>query len=106
MKTITLELPKRVINPQIKPGSLSGFELIKIALNQQPQGGLSTSEIRKRLKVFDKLESVKSLFEINGIAELALEDAEFETLKSCYKETTWAIAEPAITEFEDLLNSL
>ncbi len=73
-------------------------DLIGICLNNPPQGGWKTDEMRKRIKIEDKLEGVKE----DG--EIKLEDAEWEKVVECSK-IPWQFKHKDIIAFEDALLS-
>lgn len=73
--------------------------IANMALNSPPQGGWSTDEMRKRIKVMDKLENA----EIGDSIEL--EDAEFEKILEC-SQIKWKFFHKDIIAFEDYLLKL
>ena len=82
-------------------GKPSGFaNLAMIALNTPPQGGWTTDEMRKRIKVLTKLD--KQELE----AKIELEDAEFDTIHDCTKVLKWQFMHKDIVAFEDYLDEI
>ena len=74
-------------------------KLIQICINNPPKNGWTTDEMRKRIKIEDKLENV----EVGGSVEL--EDAEFEKLLQCIM-IPWQFMHKDVIGFEDYLKSL
>jgi hypothetical protein len=73
-------------------------DLIKICLNNPPKNGWTTDEMRKRIKIEDKLEDLKAEDDIS------LEDAEFDKVVECSK-VPWQFKHKDIIAFEDRCSS-
>jgi hypothetical protein len=95
MKTISLKTHK---NPDKQ--QLNTKALIKAVVEQPPQGGFTSSDMRSRIKVLDALDRLNEQSTV-----LELEDAEHEVLKKCVKEMRWGIIDGFIIEFEDSINN-
>lgn len=77
-----------------------GFaDLASMVLNSAPQGGWTTDEMRKRIKVMDKMDKV----ELGQSIEL--EDAEFEKILEC-SNIKWKFMHKDVIAFEDYLLKL
>ena len=99
MKTIINKKTKIVMaNESGEQVPMLYTDLIAICLNNPPQGGWKTDEMRKRIKIEDKLEGVKE----DG--EIKLEDAEWEKVVECSK-MPWQFKHKDIIAFEDALLS-
>lgn len=99
----SLENKTTEITKADEAGNKSGMtyaELGLIALNNPPQGGWTTSEMRDRLKVVGKLEDNTEAVTIN------LEDAEFNKLTECMKGVKWNFMHKDLVSFEDYLSEL
>lgn len=75
---------------------VSYFDLCKMSLDIQPEGGFDVTTMRQRIMVADKLVS----------DEAELEDSEYETLKSCIENMKWTMAHKDIVGFVDYVLSL
>ena len=73
-------------------------DLLKNALNSAPKEGFVPEEMRKRLKVLDKLETAGT--------SVDLEDAEAETLKSAMADMKWALLNKDILDLCDAVKAL
>jgi len=80
--------------------SMSYAELSVTALNNPPEKGWTTSEMRDRLRVSSKLEDVEA-----GVT-IDFEDAEFNKLKECVLAVKWNFMHKDIVAFEDYLVGL
>jgi hypothetical protein len=109
MKSIKLKIKKeKVANREM---FFSFYELIKIAVNNTPQGGYSIDEMQKRLRILNELETHKELFDIEESkfedsmlvreAELNLEDSDFIKLKELVKDCKWGILAQSIIELNE-----
>lgn len=74
-------------------------ELLKLGINNPPQGGFSISEMKVRLKIWGILDTA-------GTKNIELEDADFNILKSRFDEFKWAQAHEDIVALSDHLDSL
>lgn len=91
MKKIIIPLKKHPVIP-----NLSTKALIKIALDTPPDGGFTTSEMRSRIKILDKMELVSE-----EETCLELNESEASILKIATKTIKWAILDKFILDFED-----
>jgi hypothetical protein len=90
MKNIKLE------EGEIK--ELSYLNIMRACINEPARDGLSVDEMRKRIRVLDKL--------TDGIVELELEDDDFNTLKDIVNKKRWPMPHKNIIEFVDYINSI
>lgn len=79
---------------------LGFIDLAIKGLNNIPQEGLTPSEMRDRLKIIDKIDSVKI------DEEVELEDAEFRKIYDTYKGIKWLMMHKDIVAFDDYLEEL
>lgn len=99
MKTITNKSTEITIADESgKTNFMTYADLIKICLNNPPKNGWTTDEMRKRIKIEDKLEDLKAEDDIS------LEDAEFDKVVECSK-VPWQFKHKDIIAFEDTLLS-
>ena len=77
--------------------NLSYFDILKLAVENPGQSGLTIKDMRSRIRVLDILES-------KDVADI--EDADFETLKFCWNQMSWRICSKDIIAIDDYLNSL
>lgn len=68
-------------------------DLMKIAMNQIPQQGISTAQMRKDFRVFDALEKANHKIE--------LEESDFEYLHGKIKGMSWGFRNRGLILFED-----
>ena len=68
-------------------------DLLKICLDSIPQGGLTTSEMKARLKVATALD--------NAAENIQLEDADHDKLVSLVKEMKWGVVAQEIIDLEE-----
>ncbi len=73
--------------------SIGTADLIRMTLNNVPQGGLAPVDMRKRIRILDTLE------EANG--SLELEDADAKVLSDCVGQMRWNILDRGILNFCD-----
>ena len=76
----------------------SYFDLIMVCLNRTPQGGFTLEEMRRRLRVTDKLDPKKKSAD--------LEDADFDKLKECVRGMIWGAMSKELVEFGDYIDSI
>jgi hypothetical protein len=81
-----------------KVDTMTYSDLIKILMNVPPKNGWTTSEMRSRMKIEDKIEDV----ELNK--EMQFEDAEYDKLVQCLN-ISWDFKHKDIIEFEDYILS-
>lgn len=90
---------KNIENKQTTIPSVADYrELINVVVNAAPQGGMTMSDMRSRLRIIDAVE--KS----NG-ENIALEDADYDTLLTCLDAMRWAIVDRQIVDFEDAVKA-
>lgn len=112
MKPIELKVTKEFI--QGRDTFLTTYDLLKSAINNPSQNGFTVEEMMQRLRLLDKLDAHKGLFEINAkdfndsmlerTATLELEDSDFNKLKELFKEMKWGVISKTIVELSKELN--
>lgn len=78
--------------------NVTSAKLIKVALENPPAQGFTTSAIRARLKMLDKLDALNEESTV-----LELDDNEFGILVQAVGEVRWAGLDRFIIDFEDSL---
>ena len=111
MKSIELKVAKE--NIQGRDTFLTTYDLLKSAINN-PSQGFSVDEMMQRLRLRDKVDAHKGLFEIkpedfndsmlDRTATLELEDSDFSKLKELFKEMKWGVVSKTIVELSKELN--
>jgi len=111
MKSIELKVFKENING--RETFLTTWDLLKSAVNAPSQSGHNIDEMMKRLRLLEKLDAHKALFEIKPddfddsklerIAVLELEDADFSKLKDLVGEMKWGVVSKSIVEIHNEL---
>lgn len=111
MKTIKLKVYKEEIGG--RPTFLTTYDLLKTAINQQPQGGFSIDEMQVRLRLLGIIDAHKQMFDIKEgeftdellerEVEVNFEDADFDKLKTLYRETKWGAVSSTIVEVSNSL---
>jgi hypothetical protein len=109
MKSIELKVSKETING--RETFLTTYDLLKSAINNPTQGGFNVDEMVKRLRLLNKVDEHKEMFEIKpedfkdemleNKATLDLEDADFAKLKELFKEMKWAVVSNTIVELHN-----
>lgn len=96
MKSIELKAAKEtpVINGRSTEVELKTIDLIKIAINQAPEGGYTPAEMQQRVRA---VEAIDALAE--DATELSLEDADYENVKKWVKAVKWAFISKFILAF-------
>lgn len=91
---------KTVENKKLEiPGDIKDyFDLIKICMNQPPQGGYNADEMRKRLRVLNVIDKEKESME--------LEDADVACTQQCVKEMRWNFLHQDILNFVEYISGL
>lgn len=79
-------------------GTSSTAEVIRICVNEPPQGGMKVDEIRSRLRVLDAIDKAGTV--------LAIEDADAKVLQRCVASMSWKGVRPDILEFSDAVANL
>lgn len=112
MKSIDLKVAKEFI--QGRDTFLTTYDLLKSAINNPSQQGFSVDEMMKRLRLLDKVDEHKALFDIkpedfndsmlDRTAVLELEDSDFTKLKELFKEMKWGVVSKTIVELSKELD--
>lgn len=76
-----------------RPGSTAS--ILALTLNAPPQGGFDFAAMRARKRVADAIEKVAPGDEIS------LEDADFQTAKSCVENYRWGGNHPDLIKFAE-----
>lgn len=79
---------------------LGFLDLVRIGLNNPPQGGWTPGEMRTRFKLEDKIADIKLEESVD------LEDAEFENIYTICKGIKWSAMHRDIVAFDDYLEEL
>jgi hypothetical protein len=111
MKTITLKVAKEELNGREQ--FLTTYDLLKSVINNPTQGGFNVDEMVKRLRLLNKVEEHKDLFEIKPeefndslltkTAKLELEDSDFSKLSELFKEMKWGVVSKTIIDLSEEL---
>lgn len=109
MKSVNLKIAKEKVSG--RDMYFNTYEILKMAVNNPPQGGLGVEEMGKRLRILSKLEEFKADFEIEEkdysdalltkTALFELEDADFEKLKVLFDESKWGVISHFIVELHE-----
>lgn len=112
MKSIELKVAKENLGG--KETFLTTYDLLKGAINNPSQNGFSVDEMMKRLRLLEKIDAHKNLFEIKEQdfndsflqrkATLELEDSDFSKLKELFKEMKWGVISKTIVELSNELD--
>ena len=97
MKELTNKTATLTIGSQKKDFSVA--DLLIECLNHTAKG-LNIQEIRKRIKVLERIEKAKD----PKHKKIMLEDADYEVAKQCVDQMSWGIVDPFILEFTDMFN--
>ena len=105
MKSIELKVSKE--NVQGRDTFFTTFDLLKTAINN-PQEGFNVDEMVKRLRLLNKVDEHKELFDIKQEnftdadlekkATLELEDADFTKLKELFNQVKWGVVSQTIVD--------
>jgi hypothetical protein len=111
MKSIELKVAKE--NVQGRDTFFTTFDLLKTAINN-PQEGFNVDEMVKRLRLLNKVDEHKELFDIKPEnftdadlekkATLELEDADFTKLKELFSGVKWGVVSQTIVDIHTDLN--
>jgi hypothetical protein len=71
-------------------------DLIAVALNAVPQGGISPSEMRKRLRIMKAVEAAPNANDL-----IKFEDNDADNLKGYVKTSRWGVIHEDILVFQD-----
>ena len=77
------------------------FKLIAISINIPPEGGCDVIEMRKRIKMLDKITNGNESKD-----SVEFEDSEFKCIKDCKNTVHWGIVSKDIVDFADYIDSL
>jgi hypothetical protein len=112
MKSIKLKVAKESI--QGRDTFLTTYDLLKSAINNPSQSGFSVDEMMKRLRLLEKVDAHKDLFDIKPEqfndsmlereAELQLEDSDFNKLKELFNEMKWGVVSKTIVDIHSELS--
>lgn len=112
MKSIELKVTRENLGG--KETFLTTYDLLKGAINNPSQNGFSVDEMMKRLRLLEKIDAHKNLFEIKEQdyndsflqrkATLELEDSDFVKLKELFKEMKWGVISKTIVELSKELD--
>jgi len=72
----------------------SSKDVFKLVTEHSPQKAISVADMRKRVKILDVLEETKG-------DSFCLEDAEWQTLKTCVEEFPWQQASKQLLQVID-----
>jgi len=105
MKSIDLKVSKENING--RDTFFTTYDLLKTAINN-PQEGFNVDEMVKRLRLLNKIDEHKQLFDIKPEnfsdadlekkVTLELEDADFAKLKELFATVKWAVVSQTIAD--------
>jgi hypothetical protein len=116
MKSIELKVAKELLPGKngLQDTILTTYDLLKSAINNPSQGGFSVDEMVKRLRLLNKVDEQKGLFDIKPedfndsmlerTATLELEDSDFAKLKELFKEMKWGVVSKTIVELSKELD--
>ena len=112
MKSIELKVAKETL--QGRDTFLTTYDLLKSAINNPSKDGFGVDEMMKRLRLLNKIDEQKGLFEIkpedfndsmlDRTATLELEDSDFSKLKELFKEMKWGVVSKTIVELSKELD--
>lgn len=111
MKSIELVVAKE--NIAGRDTFLTTYDLLKTAINNPTKEGFSVDEMVKRLRLLEKVDAHKSLFDLGDKFEdsmldkkatLELEDADFAKLKELFKEMKWGVISKTIIDINNQLD--
>lgn len=116
MKTIQLKVfNEKVDNSQIV---ITTYGVLRNAATQPPPNGWEIEDMRKRMRILDKLDKFEEKYSYTGILlnapegylektdSLDLEDSEFDNLKAAFLSMKWAFLSKAILEINDQIVAL
>lgn len=75
--------------------SMMYADLAKLCIDSPPQGGFTVDEMRKRLKIAERLDTAN--------ARIELEDAEFDKLRELIGQYRWGLMHPDVIAFVDAI---
>lgn len=83
-----------IVNNRETPVDLKTLDLVKLAVNQAPEGGYTPEEMTKRIRILDVIDSLPENAEA-----LELEDADFDNLKKWVVQVKWSFVSRFIIAF-------
>ena len=95
---------KKIENKQVKDNSnfiKSYFALIATCLNVPQKTGMDIIEMRKRIKILDKI-----LDKNAALPSADFEDFEVKIIKSCVADMRWIVVDKEIVNFVDYIESV
>lgn len=109
MKSIELKIVKETQEGQDQ--YVSTYAILRAVINNPTEGGINVEEMLVRLKLLDKLDKFKELFEatapveelLQKTATLELEDSEFNKLRDLYKNMKFLVVSKFLVEIGDQL---
>ncbi len=109
MKSIELKIAKETQEGQDQ--YVSTYAILRAVINNPTEGGINVEEMLVRLKLLDKLDKFKELFEatapveelLQKTATLELEDSEFNKLRDLYKNMKFLVVSKFLVEIGDQL---
>jgi hypothetical protein len=112
MKSIQLKVAKENIGG--RDTFITTYDLLKSSINSPTKEGFSVDEMMQRLRLLDKVETHKGLFDIkleeftdsmlDRTATLELEDSDFSKLKELFKGMKWGVISKTIIELSKELD--
>ena len=112
MKSIELKVAKENLGG--RETFLTTYDLLKSAINNPSQSGFSVDEMMKRLRLLEKVDAHRELFDIKPEefkdsmlerkAVLELEDSDYAKLKELFKEMKWGVVSKTIVELSNELD--
>lgn len=110
MKSIELKIAKESQEGQ-QDQYVSTYAILRAVVNNPSEGGINVEEMLVRLKLLDKLDKFKDIFEVTGspdellekTATLELEDSEFNKLRDLYKNMKFLVVSKFLVEISEQL---
>ena len=106
MKSIELQVTKE--NIQGRDVFFTTYDLLKTTINNPQEGGFNVDEMVKRLRLLNKLEEHKEVFQVEDgkfgdehllLSEtLELEDSDFSKLKELFTQVKWGVVSQTIVD--------
>jgi hypothetical protein len=109
MKSIELKIVKETQEGQDQ--YVSTYAILRAVINNPTEGGINVEEMLVRLRLLDKLDKFKELFEatapveelLQKTATLELEDSEFNKLRDLYKNMKFLVVSKFLVEISEQL---
>lgn len=110
MKSIELKIVKE--GPEGQEQYVSTYAILRSAINNTTESGIGVEEMMVRLRLLEKLDKFKSMFEVTAPSEelleikatLELEDSDFNKLKELYKGMKFLVVSKFLVEISEQLN--